>query len=115
MHVGKKQPNDAATEKSLSRSAKRAKNNDPNSAEEISKEMIVGFGLEKYWYESTPFPQLHAILQNQYWETMMKDYCCNPIFPNLMRQFILNFSIDNDVCLSVVKEIKIEFNILMLG
>ena len=45
----------------------------------------------------------------------MADYCCNPIYPNLMREFISNFSIDNGVCSSVVKEIKIEFNSLMLG
>ena len=45
----------------------------------------------------------------------MADYCCNPIYPDLMRAFISNFSIDNGVCLSVVKEIKIEFNSLMLG
>ena len=77
--------------------------------------MSVGFGLDKYWYESTPFSQLHAISQNQYWETLMADYCYNPIYPNLMREFISNFSIDNCVCLSVVKEIKIEFNSLMLG
>ena len=32
-----------------------------------------------------------------------------------MREFISNFSIDNGVCFSVVKEIKIEFNSLMLG
>ena len=45
----------------------------------------------------------------------MTDYCCNPIYPNLLREFILKFSIDNGVCSSVVKEIKIEFNSLMLG
>ena len=32
-----------------------------------------------------------------------------------MREFISNFSIDNGVCSSVVKEIKIEFNSLILG
>ena len=32
-----------------------------------------------------------------------------------MREFISNFSIDNGVCSSVVKEIKIEFNCVMLG
>ena len=77
--------------------------------------MTVGFSLDKYWYESTPFLQHHAILQHQYWETLMIEYCCNPIYPNLMREFILNFSIDNGVCSSMVKEIKIEFNSLMLG
>ena len=45
----------------------------------------------------------------------MSDFCCNPIFPNIMREFILNFSIDSGVCSSTVKEIKIEFNSLMLG
>ena len=45
----------------------------------------------------------------------MTDYCCNPIYPNLMREFISKFSIDNRVCSSVVKKIKIEFNSLMLG
>ena len=44
----------------------------------------------------------------------MSDFCCNPIYPNLMREFISNFTIDNWVCSSVVKEIKIEFNSLML-
>ena len=115
MHVGNKRPIDTPTGKSLSKSAKRSKQSDPNSAEEISKEMTMGFGLDKYWYESTPFPKLHAILQNQYWETLMADHCCNPIYPNLMREFISNLSIDNGVCSSVVKEIKIEFNSLMLG
>ena len=32
-----------------------------------------------------------------------------------MREFISNFSIENGVCSSVVKDIKIEFNYLMLG
>ena len=45
----------------------------------------------------------------------MSDFCCKPIYPNLMREFISYFSIDNWVCSSVVKEIKIEFNSLMLG
>ena len=45
----------------------------------------------------------------------MAYYCCNPIYPDLMREFILNFSIDKDVCSRMVKEIKIEFNSLMLG
>jgi hypothetical protein len=77
--------------------------------------MTVGFGLEKYRYESNPFPQLHAILQNQGWEILICDYSCNPIYPNLMREFIKNFTIENGVCSSTVKEIKIEFNSLMLG
>jgi hypothetical protein len=45
----------------------------------------------------------------------MFDYSCNPIYPNLMREFIKNFTIENGVCSSIVKEIKIEFNSLMLG
>ena len=45
----------------------------------------------------------------------MSDFCCNPIFPNLMREFISNFSIDNGVCSSTVRAIKIELNSLMLG
>ena len=45
----------------------------------------------------------------------MEEYCCNPIYPELMREFISNFSIDNGVCTSNVKEVKIEFNSLMLG
>ena len=77
--------------------------------------MSLGFGLDKYWYDSTPSPQLHAILQNQNWETLMSDFCCNPIYPNLMREFISNFTIDSGVCSSIVKEIKIEFSSLMLG
>ena len=77
--------------------------------------MSVGFGLDKYWYDSTPFPQLHAIIKNQRWETLMTDFCYNPIYPTLMREFISNFSIDNGICSSVVKEIKIEFKCMMLG
>ena len=45
----------------------------------------------------------------------MTNSCCNPIYPNLMREFISNFSIENGVCSSVFKEIKIEFNCMMLG
>ena len=44
----------------------------------------------------------------------MSDFCCNPIYANLMREFISNFSIENGVCSSVVKEIKIEFNCMIL-
>ena len=44
----------------------------------------------------------------------MAEYCCNPIYSDLMREFILNFSIDNGVCTSKVT-VKIEFNSLMLG
>ena len=32
-----------------------------------------------------------------------------------MREFILNFCTENGVCSNVVKEIKIEFNCMMLG
>ena len=98
MHAGTKRLNDTPKGNSSSKPTKRIKQVDHNSAEEISKEISVGFGLEKYWYDSTPFPQLHAILQNQCWETLMSDFCCNPIYPNLMREFISNFSIDNGVC-----------------
>ena len=77
--------------------------------------MSIGFGLDEYWYDSTLFPQLHAILQNQCWETLMSDFGCNPTYHNLMREFISKLSIDNGVCSSVAKEIKIEFNSLMLG
>ena len=45
----------------------------------------------------------------------MFDFSCNLIYPNLMREFIKNFTIENGVCSSAVKEIKIEFNSLMLG
>ena len=45
----------------------------------------------------------------------MTDYCCNPIYPFLMREFISNLSIENGVCSSKVKDVKIEFNSLMLG
>ena len=45
----------------------------------------------------------------------MAEHCCNPMYPELMREFVSNFSIDNGVCTSVVKGIKIEFNSLMLG
>lgn len=92
MHAGTKRHN--TTPKGGS--SKRTKQVDPNSAEEIVKEMSVGFGLNKYWYDSTPL-------------------CCNPIYPNLMREFISNFSIKNGVCSCVVKEVKIEFNTTMLG
>ena len=37
------------------------------------------------------------------------------MYPNLMREFISKFSIKNGVCSSVVKDIEIEFNYLMLG
>ena len=115
MHDGSKRQN-ISTKKGLSsRLTKKVKTVDPNSPEEIAKEMSVGFGLNKYWYDTTPFPQLDAIIKNQSWETLMTDFCCNLLYPNLMREFISNFSIDNGVCSSFVKEIKIEFNCVMLG
>ena len=45
----------------------------------------------------------------------MAEYCCNLIYPDLMCEFISKFSIDNGVCTSKVKEVKIEFNSLTLG
>ena len=68
MHTGTKRHNTTPKGGSSSRPTKMTKQVDPNNAEEISKEMSVGFGLHKYRYDSTPFPQLHAILQNQSWE-----------------------------------------------
>ena len=116
MQAGSKRPNTTLKGGgSSSRPSKKSKNVDPDSPDESAKEMTVGFVLDKYWYDSNSFPQLHAILKNQNWETLMYDYCCNPIYPNLMREFISNFSIDNGVCSSVVKDIKIEFSCLMLG
>ena len=76
--------------------------------------MSVGFGLDKIWYESTVFPQLHTILQNQHWESLMAEYCCNPIYPEVIREFILNFSINNGVCSSNIKGVKIEFDSVKL-
>ena len=115
MHAGFKRPNTTPGGGSSSRPTKKSKNVDPNSPYEVAKEMSIGFGLDKYWYESTPFPQLHAILKNQNWETLMSYFWCNPIYPNLMHKFISNFSIKNGVFLSVVKEIKIEFNCMKLS
>ena len=86
MHGGSKRPN--TTRKgggSTSRPTKKSKNVDPNSPDEVAKEMSVGFGLDKYWYDSSPFPQLNAILKNQNWETLMSAVCRNSIYPNLMR------------------------------
>ena len=100
MQVDSKRPN------TTPKSTKKSKNVDPDSSDEVAKEMSVGFGFNKYWYDSNPF---------RIRETLMSDYCCNPIYPNLMREFISNFSIENGVCSSVVKDIKIEFNCLMLG
>ena len=100
---------------SSSKVVKRSKHNDPNSAEEISKEMSVGFGLDKYWYDSTHFPQLHDILQHQEWEVLISNFSSNSIFPTLMREFISNFSNDCGMCSSTVKNIKIEFNGALLG
>ena len=66
MHAGSKCPNTTLKGGgSSSRPTKKSKNVDPNNPNEVDKEMSVGFGLDKYWYESTPFPQLHAILKNQ--------------------------------------------------
>ena len=48
MHVGSKRPIDSTMNKSLSKSAKRAKIVVPNSLEEILKEMTVDFGLDKH-------------------------------------------------------------------
>ena len=45
----------------------------------------------------------------------MTDFCYNPIYPNLMHEFISNFSIDNGDCCGTFKEIKIKFNCMMLG
>ena len=88
MHARTKRQNSTSKDESLSKPTKRIKQVDSNSAEEISKEMSVGFGLDKYWYDSTPFPQLHAISQNQNWETLMSNFFCNPKYSNLMREFI---------------------------
>ena len=44
----------------------------------------------------------------------MTDFCCNPFYPNLMSEFISNFSIENGVCSGVVREVKIEFNCVMV-
>ena len=115
MHVGTKRAFSTTKGSVSSKPAKKAKVVDPDCAEEIAKEMSVGFGLDKYWYDSTPFPQLHAILSNQGWEELMSNFSCNSIYPHLIREFIQNFSIDNGVCSSTIKDIKIEFNSLMLG
>ena len=72
MQAGSKRPN--TTPKgggSTFRPSKKSKHVDPDSPDEIVKEMSVGFGLERYWYDSNPFPQLHAILKNQNWETLI--------------------------------------------
>ena len=37
---------------SSTQTAKRLKQVDPNCAEEIAKEMSVGFGVDKFWYDS---------------------------------------------------------------
>ena len=100
---------------SSSKAVKRLKQVNPNSAEEISKEISVGFGLDKYWYDTTHFPQLHTILKFQEWEILMSEFSCHSIFPNLMREFISNFSNDCGMCSSTIKNIKIEFNSALLG
>ena len=104
MHASNKRKRDSTSKKSSS--AKKAIVTVHLNVEELSKEMIVGFGLDKQWYESTFFPQLHAILQTQFWESLMAEYCCNSMYPELMREFVLNFSIDDGVCSSSVKEVK---------
>ena len=113
MHASNKRKRDSTSKKSSS--AKKAIVTVHLNVEELSKEMIVGFGLDKQWYESTFFPQLHAILQTRFWESLMAEYYCNPMYPELMREFVLNFSVDNGVCSSSVKEVKIEFNSQILG
>ena len=45
----------------------------------------------------------------------MSDFFPNPIYPDHMREFFSNFSIENGVCSSVVQNIKIEFNCMMLS
>ena len=45
----------------------------------------------------------------------MSNFYCNPIYPNLMREFISNFSNENGVFSSLVKDNKIEFNCMILG
>ena len=45
----------------------------------------------------------------------MTEYSCNSIFPNIMREFISNFSNDCGMCSSVVRNIKIEFNSALLA
>ena len=47
MHAGNKRSSDSAMNKSLSTSAKKAKLNIPTNAKELSKEMSVGFGIDK--------------------------------------------------------------------
>ena len=59
MQVGSKRPNTTPKGRgSSSRPSKKSKNVDPDSSDEVAKEIFVGFGLEKYWYDSNPFPQL---------------------------------------------------------
>ena len=115
MHASNKRKRNSTSRKSSSNSAKKAKVTVHLNAEELSKEMIVGYGLDKQWYESTSFPQLHAILQTQFWETLMAEHCCNPMYPELIREFVLNFSVHNGVCTSSIKNVKIEFNGQILG
>ena len=111
-NVGTKRKIFSPKSESSSKAVKRLKQVDPNSAEEIAKEMSVGFGVDKYWYDSTHFPQLHTILKFQEWEVLMTEYSCNPIFPNIMREFISNFSNECGMCSSMVRNMKLEFNSL---
>ena len=61
MQAGSNRPNTTPKGGGLSsRPSKKSKNIDLDSPYEIAKEMSVGFGLDKYWYDSTLFPQLHA-------------------------------------------------------
>ena len=113
IHAGSKRSR--GSKKPPTRSVKKMKVTHYLNAEELSKEMSVGFGLDKEWYETANFPHFHKILQTQHWESLMCDYCCNPIYPEIMREFISNFSINDGVCFSSIKEIEIEFDSLTLG
>ena len=63
-----------------------------------------------------PFSLSYTLyLQTQSWESLIVEYCCNQIYPKLMREFVLNFSVNHGVCSSSVKEVKIEFNSQKLG
>ena len=103
------------SKKPSTHSTKKMKVTHYSNAEELSKEMSVGFGLDKEWYESTIFPKFHEILQTQKWESLMSVYCCNPIYPDIMHEFISNFAVHDGVCSSSIKDIDIEFDSLTLG
>ena len=55
MHAGTKRSHSTTKGNSSSKPMKRIKQADPDSAEEVAKEMSVGFGLNKYCYEIHPF------------------------------------------------------------